>query len=76
MEVFQPGDNLRFVLKSAHKIWLAGETGEDNFHSNFAPNRTLRRSIDRPEPARPYPLAQFIALDDLSAEIVHRRIYE
>ena len=46
MGMLQPGHNLRFALKTADKLGLVCQTGQDNFDGNLASNRRLISAVD------------------------------
>jgi hypothetical protein len=52
MQVFQPGDELSFCLKSTDKFWLVGVLRQNDFDRNFTFDNCLIRPINRAKAPR------------------------
>ncbi len=71
MRMFQARRQLRFHLETADKSRLAGKLRQDDLDRRLTLNRRLVSAIHRPKPTLSDLLAQFIAAQHLSDEVIH-----
>ncbi len=73
MGMLQPGYNLGFAFKSANKLGLVRQPGQNNFDGNLASNRRLIGAIDGSKAASTNVISKFIPLDGLRDSDIHSK---